>query len=321
MMLTLLKSLRMQRITAHLFNTYSHLLMGLIACLWILNANASGGDHSAATDPRIKSGSALVLDEQSAEVLYSRESDIAVPIASISKLMTALVVLDAHQPGDEVIKITDEDRDFEKYTHSRLKAGTQLTRDDLLHLALMSSENRAAHALARNYPGGVVECVKAMNLKAKQLGMVHTHFVEPTGLSSDNVASPSDLSKLVMAASKNSVISEYSTDEYHTVQVGRQRMTFHNTDLLVKKSDWNIIVQKTGYIAEAGKCLVLKTIIAGRSIVIVLLDSVGKYTRVADASRIRKWMEAKLRASMKLAAVNSSLAVSGATFVATSSDP
>jgi D-alanyl-D-alanine endopeptidase (penicillin-binding protein 7) len=173
----------------------------------------------------------------------------------------------------------------------------------------MSSENRAAHALARNYPGGQVECVKAMNLKARELGMIHTHFVEPTGLSSDNVASPEDLSKLVVEASKNKVISEYSTDEYHTLKVGRQNMTFHNTDLLVKKSDWNIIVQKTGYIAEAGKCLVLKTIIAGRSIVIVLLDSVGKYTRVADARRIRKWMEAKVRSSLKLAATASTLSL------------
>jgi D-alanyl-D-alanine endopeptidase (penicillin-binding protein 7) len=257
-----------------------------------------------ADEPLIRSGSALVMDEESAEVLYSRESDVAVPIASISKLMTALVVLEAHQPGDEIIKITEDDKDYEKYTKSRLKVGSKLSRDDLLHLALMSSENRAAHALARNYPGGIVECVKAMNLKAKELEMVHTHFVEPTGLSSDNVASPEDLSKLVMAASRNDVISEYSTDEYHTLKVGRQNMTFHNTDLLVKKSDWNIIVQKTGYIAEAGKCLVMKTIIAGRAVVIVLLDSVGKYTRVADARRIRKWMEAKIRSSIKLASTS-----------------
>jgi len=254
----------------------------------------------ASDDPGVKSGSALVLDEQTSEVLYAREPDIAVPIASISKLMTTLVVLEAKQSPDEVIKITDDDRDYEKYTTSRLKVGSQFTRDDLLHLALMSSENRAAHALARSYPGGEVECVKAMNQKARELGMTHTHFVEPTGLSSDNVASPEDLSKLVMEASKNKVISEYSTDEYHTLKVGRQRMTFHNTDILVKRSDWNIIVQKTGYIAEAGKCLVLKTIIAGRSVVIVLLDSVGKYTRVADARRIRKWVEAKLQASLKL---------------------
>jgi len=269
-----------------------------------LPVHAVASKKAKVDEPLVRSGSALVFDEQSAEVLYSRESDVAVPIASISKLMTALVVLEAQQPADEIIKITEDDKDFEKYTKSRLKVGSKLSRDDLLHLALMSSENRAAHALARNYPGGIVECVQAMNLKAKELGMTHTHFVEPTGLSSDNVASPEDLSKLVMEASKNDVISEYSTDEYHTLRVGRQPMTFHNTDLLVRKSDWNIIVQKTGYIAEAGKCLVMKTIIAGRSVVIVLLDSVGKYTRVADARRIRKWMEAKIRSSINLAGTN-----------------
>jgi len=291
-----------------MFRLYSSLPRHSVACL-IMAVTMSLSSHVQAkvvkavhnpNDPGVKSGSALVLDEASSEVLYARESDVAVPIASISKLMTALVVLDAKQSPDEVIKITEDDRDYEKYTTSRLKVGSKFTRDDLLHLALMSSENRAAHALARNYPGGEVECVKAMNLKARQLGMAHTHFVEPTGLSSDNVASPEDLSKLVMEASKNETIREYSTDEYHTLKVGRQNMTFHNTDILVKRSDWNIIVQKTGYIAEAGKCLVLKTVIAGRSVVIVLLDSVGKYTRVADARRIRKWIETKLQSSLKL---------------------
>ena len=266
--------------------------------------------HRAVTKPAgpgVRSSSALVLDEQSDEVLYSRQADVASPIASISKLMTALVVLEANQPMDEELQITEDDLDYEKHTTSRLKVGTRLTRDDLLHLALMSSENRAAHALARNYPGGIVECVRAMNFKARELGMMHTHFVEPTGLSRHNVASPEDLSRLVMAAAKNDVIREYSTDEYHTLKVGRQMMTFRNTDLLVRKSDWNIIVQKTGYITEAGKCLVLNTIIEGRSVIIVLLDSVGKYTRIADARRIRKWMEAKLRTSMKLADSSSAL--------------
>lgn len=297
--------------TLRSMRNFHWLAMMMVMALLSVHAHAASRKAIRATDdPGIKSGSALVLDEQSAQVLYSREPDIAAPIASISKLMTALVVLEAKQAPDEIIKITEDDMDYEKYTASRLKVGSKLSRDDLLHLALMSSENRAAHALARNYPGGVVDCVKAMNLKARELGMTHTHFVEPTGLSSDNVASPEDLSKLVMEASKNDVISEYSTDEYHTLKVGRQNLTFHNTDILVKRSDWNIIVQKTGYISEAGKCLVLKTIIAGRSIVIVLLDSVGKYTRVADARRIRKWMEAKLQASMKLASGNGVLTYS-----------
>lgn len=275
-------------------------LVAMILFMAGVSAHASTTRKEKADGPMIRSGSVLVLDEQSSQVLYSRESDIAAPIASISKLMTAIVVLEAHQAPDEIIRITDDDLDYEKNTRSRLKVGTKLSRDDLLHLALMSSENRAAYALARNYPGGVVECVRAMNKKARELGMKNTHFVEPTGLSSDNMASPDDLAKLVMEASKNDVIAEYSTDEYHILKVGRQNMTFHNTDLLVRKSDWNIIVQKTGYIAEAGKCLVLKAIIAGRSVVIVLLDSVGKYTRVADAQRIRKWMEAKLRNSVNL---------------------
>jgi D-alanyl-D-alanine endopeptidase (penicillin-binding protein 7) len=274
-------------------------------CTVSLSVHAITVKKQKADEPLIRSGSALVLDEQSSQVLYSRESDIAAPIASISKLMTAIVVLEAKQAPDEIIKITEDDLDYEKYTKSRLKVGTKLSRDDLLHLALMSSENRAAYALARNYPGGVVECVRAMNKKARELGMKNTHFVEPTGLSSDNMASPDDLAKLVMAASTNDVIAEYSTDEYHTLKVGRQSMTFHNTNLLVRKSDWDIIVQKTGYISEAGKCLVMKAIIAGRTVVIVLLDSVGKYTRVADAQRIRKWMEARLRNSLNLTSATS----------------
>ncbi|HVY23242.1 MAG TPA: D-alanyl-D-alanine endopeptidase [Steroidobacteraceae bacterium] len=271
------------------------------------HAHATHPNSAKTEGPGVRSSSALVLDEQSDEVLYSRQADVASPIASISKLMTALVVLEANQPMDEELQITEDDLDYEKHTTSRLKVGTRLTRDDLLHLALMSSENRAAHTLARNYPGGIVECVRAMNFKARELGMMHTHFVEPTGLSRHNVASPEDLSRLVMAAAKNNVIREYSTDEYLTLRIGRQMMTFRNTDLLVRKSDWNIIVQKTGYIAEAGKCLVLNTIIEGRSVIIVLLDSVGKYTRIADARRIRKWMEAKLRTSMKLADSSSAL--------------
>ena len=158
--------------------------------------------------------------------------------------------------------------------------GTRLTRGDLFHLALMASENRAAHALARNYPGGMAAFMPAMNAKAKELGMTSSHFVEPTGLSSDNVASPEDLSKLVMAASKNSTIREYSTDPGYDVRVGRRMVGFHNTNSLVNNPTWDIIVQKTGYIEEAGRCLVMQTMIEGRTIVIVLLNSFGKQTRV-----------------------------------------
>jgi len=160
-----------------------------------------------------------------------------------------------------------------------------------MHLALMSSENRAAHALGRNYPGGLTPMVKAMNAKAKELGMSTAHFVDPTGLSSNNVASPEDLSKLVIAASHNPSIRNYSTDDAYQVKAGKRVLQYHNTNSLVAKSDWDIVVQKTGYITEAGKCLVMKAVIAGRSVVIVLLDSVGQYTRVADAKRIKTWME------------------------------
>jgi D-alanyl-D-alanine endopeptidase (penicillin-binding protein 7) len=245
-------------------------------------------------EPALRSSAALILDETHSTVLYSRHADVAMPIASISKLVTALTVADAKQPMDEVIEITDEDRAIGKGAFSRLAVGTRLTRGDLFHLALMASENRAAHALARNYPGGMAAFMPAMNAKAKELGMTSSHFVEPTGLSSDNVASPEDLSKLVMAASKNSTIREYSTDPGFDVRVGRRMVGFHNTNSLVNNPTWDIVVQKTGYIEEAGRCLVMQTVIEGRTIVIVLLNSFGKQTRVADATRVRRWMEAKL---------------------------
>src|SRR5580704_10140298 len=243
-------------------------------------------------DLKLKSSSVLIMDATDSSVLYSRHSDVAMPIASITKLMTSLVVLDADQPLDEPIQITDADRDLPKGGFSRLTVGTILTRGDLMHLALMSSENRAAHALGNNYPGGLPAMVVAMNAKASELGMSNSHFVDPTGLSSQNVASPEDLSKLVIAASRNPTIREYSTDRRYAVKVHRHLVEFHNTDNLVANPTWNIIVQKTGYIAEAGKCLVLAAVIEGRSVVIVLLDSLGKYTRVADAKRIKTWMEA-----------------------------
>jgi serine-type D-Ala-D-Ala endopeptidase (penicillin-binding protein 7) len=251
----------------------------------------------SADDPGLRSSAALVVDETHSSVLYSRNADVAMPIASISKLVTALTVADARQPMDEVIEITDEDRAVGKGAFSRLAVGTRLTRGDLFHLALMASENRAAHALARNYPGGLAAFMPAMNAKAKELGMTSAHFVEPTGLSSDNVASPEDLSKLVMAASKNGTIREYSTDPGYEVRIGRRMVGFHNTNSLVSNPAWDIVVQKTGYITEAGRCLVMQTVIEGRTIVIVLLNSFGKQTRVADATRIRRWMEAKLLAA------------------------
>jgi D-alanyl-D-alanine endopeptidase (penicillin-binding protein 7) len=247
--------------------------------------------------PQLKSNAVLVLDEETSDVLYSRKADVATPIASITKLMTALVVLEADQPLDEMIEVTSADISKGKGTFSRLAVGTELSRGDLLHLALMSSENRAAHALGRSYPGGIKAFVKAMNVKARALGMKSAHFVDPTGLSDANVASPMDLSKLVIAASRNRTIQEFSTDDAHVVQVGKLLLEYRNTDSLVSNPTWDIIVQKTGYIAAAGRCLVLKTVIEGRSVVIVLLNSFGKYTRTADAKRVKTWMESAFEGS------------------------
>jgi serine-type D-Ala-D-Ala endopeptidase (penicillin-binding protein 7) len=250
--------------------------------------------RAALADPALRSSAALVLDTTHSSVLYSRHADVALPIASITKLMTALVVTDAAQPLDEMLEVSADDRSLTRASFSRLAPGTRLSRGDLMHLALMASENRAAHALARTYPGGVDACVSAMNAKARELGMTSTRFVEPTGLSDENVASPEDLSKLVIAAAAVPAIREYSTDGDYAVTVGRHEVRFRNTDSLVSKPDWNIVVQKTGYIHEAGRCLVMQTVIQDRTVVIVLLNSFGKRTRVADARRVRRWVEATL---------------------------
>ena len=262
-------------------------LAGMLCGALAITANAA----KTALIPKLKSSSVLIIDQNDSSVLYSRNSDVAAPIASITKLMTALVVLDAKLPMDEPLEITEAELDSaeaELFTPIR-GHGADARRS--MHLALMSSENRAAHALGANYPGGLHAFVVAMNAKAAALGMRTAHFADPTGLSSENVASPEDLSKLVIAASRNSVIRDYSTDPSYTVRVHRHLVEFRNTDNLVKNPGWNIIVQKTGYIAEAGKCLVLEAVIQGRNVVIVLLDSLGKYTRVADAQRVKSWME------------------------------
>jgi serine-type D-Ala-D-Ala endopeptidase (penicillin-binding protein 7) len=276
-----------------------------LAVLVLLFANVSRASvtHVSVAKPSkpdIRSNAALVIDAADSSVLFARQANTAVPIASITKLMTALVVLDAQQPLDESIKIVKDDRTGDLSGKSRLAVGSTLTRGELLHLALMSSENRAAHAVGRSYPGGIDACVLAMNAKAVALGMTQARFVDPTGLSSRNVASPADLSKLVMAASKDPTIARFSTDKDHTVRVGKQLVEYRNTNTLVAKPTWDIAVQKTGYIAEAGKCLVMKATIHGRSVVIVLMDSFGKYTRTADANRIKKWMEASATTTARL---------------------
>lgn len=265
---------------------------GLLATLALCAPLAARPVHAhKLRDPGVRSNAALVIDSQDSAVLYAKHPDVVQPIASITKLMTALVVLDAKQPLDERIKITPEDKIYGKGWYSRLAVGTTLTRRDLMHLALMASENRAARTLAENYPGGLSAAIRAMNAKAKELGMTHTHFDDPTGLSSRNVSSPGDLAKLVLAASRNPTIREFSTARHFTVRVRRRPVEFRTTDRLVANPAWRIIVQKTGFINEAGHCLVMETVIEGRRVVIVLLDSVGKYTRVADAVRIRRWIE------------------------------
>jgi D-alanyl-D-alanine endopeptidase (penicillin-binding protein 7) len=264
---------------------------GVVLAGALLTVFAAAAAAKPALVPKLKSSSVLIIDQSDSTILYSRNSDVAAPIASITKLMTALVVLDAKQPMNQPLQITEAELDLPKANVSRLTVGTVLTRGDLMHLALMSSENRAAHALGANYPGGVRAFVAAMNAEAAALGMQNAHFADPTGLSSENVASPEDLSKLVIAASHNALIREYSTDKNYTVQVHRHLVEFRNTDNLVANPTWNIVVQKTGYIAEAGKCLVMEAVIEGRNVVIVLLDSMGKYTRVADAKRVKSWME------------------------------
>jgi D-alanyl-D-alanine endopeptidase (penicillin-binding protein 7) len=264
-----------------------------------------------AAQPDLKSASVLVLDTQTSTVLLARKADEAVPIASITKLMTSLVVLEAKQPMDEVITINAEDLQATRGNRSHLAANTRLTRAELMHLALMASENRAANALGRSYPGGLPALITAMNAKAVALGMSHSHFVEPTGLSSQNVASPQDLSRLVTAAAQQPALRRYSTDAKYSIRAGKREVQFVSTNPLVRSSGWDIALQKTGYISEGGKCLVMKTIIEGRDVIIVLLDSFGKYTRIADARRIRKWMEsttswrnAIAQAGPRVAAVN-----------------
>lgn len=249
--------------------------------------------RKAVAQPNLRSSEALVLDATNHKVLYARRADTPVPIASITKLMTTLVVSEAKQPLDEELQVTAADRAVGIGAYSRLAVGTRLSRAELFHLALMASENRAAHALCRSYPGGVPACVRAMNDKARELGMTHSHFVEPTGLSSGDMSTPDDLAKLVMAASQSPVIRRYSTSRGYTIRSGRHMVAYHNTDALVDRRSWHIVVQKTGFTNAAGHCLVMQAVIDHRTVVMVLLNSWGKYTRVADARRVAQWMQAK----------------------------
>ena len=249
--------------------------------------------------PRLESISVIVVDQQAGTALYGKNATAVTPIASITKLMTAVVVLDAGLPLDEALSVGNEDLDFVKGTHSRLGVGTVLTRGEMLKLALMASENRAASTLGRHYPGGIGAFVEAMNHKARDLGMRDTHFVDSTGLNPLNVSTAQDLVKLVQDGYTHQLIRDFTTAESHMVEVegrGRPRLVaFNNSNRLVRSSDWDIGLSKTGYISEAGRCLVMQARIATRPVIIVLLDSWGKLARTADANRVKRWIEGEVR--------------------------
>jgi D-alanyl-D-alanine endopeptidase (penicillin-binding protein 7) len=249
------------------------------------------GLHSVDDQLDLKSSVALVIDQDTREVLFRKNDSAVLPIASLTKLMTGMIVSEAKLPMDEMITITQDDVDTEKGSSSRLRVGTTLTRGELMHLSLMSSENRAAHALGRTYPGGLSAFVEAMNAKARLLGMGDTRYVEPTGLSSRNQSSAKDLAQLVNAAYNDPMLRELSTSPGHEVEVGNRTLRYNNTNRLVKNPEWEIGLQKTGYISEAGQCLVMQAKVAGRKLIMVFLDSAGKLSRLGDAERVRKWVE------------------------------
>lgn len=257
------------------------------------------GLHEQHDELHLKSSAVLVMDQDTKEVLFRKNDQVVLPIASLTKLMTGVLISEAQLSLDEPITITQDDIDTEKGSHSRLSVGTELSRGELLHLALMSSENRAAHALGRTYPGGLARFVGLMNQKAAAIGMRDTSYVEPTGLSSNNRSSAKDLATLVNYAHGDPTLRALSTSPGYQVAVGSKVLQYRNTNRLVKDPDWDIGLQKTGYITEAGQCLVMQTKIAGRKLIMVFLDSAGKLSRIADAERVRHWLESSAPASAK----------------------
>ncbi|MGI9217190.1 MAG: serine hydrolase [Hydrogenophaga sp.] len=239
----------------------------------------------------LNSSVALVVDQDTSEVLFSKNDTAVLPIASLTKLMTGLVIADAHLSLDEQITITEDDAQV--YRNSRLAVGTTLSRGELMHLALMSSENRAANALGRTYPGGSEQFVRLMNAKARELGMRDTRYVEPTGLSSQNQSSARDLATLVSVAYERPILRSLSTSPSHQLELGRRTLQYNNSNRLIRNPEWEIGLQKTGYISEAGRCLVMQAKVAGRKLIMVFLDSAGKLSRAQDAERVRRWVEAQ----------------------------
>lgn len=249
------------------------------------------GLHTLSDPLDLKSSVALVIDQDTHEVLLSKNDHAVLPIASLTKLMTGLIISQSHLPMDEFITITQDDINTEKRSSSRLLVGTTLTRREMLHLALMSSENRAANALGRTYPGGLAKFVGHMNAKARLLGMTDTRYVEPTGLSSQNQSSARDLAVLVNVAHSDPLLREFSTSPGYEVAVGKKMLQYNNTNRLVHNATWDIGLQKTGYISEAGRCLVMQAEVSGRKLIMVFLDSAGKFSRLGDAERVRSWVE------------------------------
>ena len=274
-------------------------VLGAAAPVFAASGEAGAGAISRRADPRLMSSAVLVVDQAERRALYAKNEDKVMPIASITKLMAAMVVLDANLPLSERIGISEEERALSKGARSRLRIGTALTRSELLQLALMASENRAAEALGRSHPGGARAFVAAMNQKAAALGMSQTHFVDGTGLSSDNVSTARDLAKMVAAAHEYPLIREFTTGTALTVRlVNGKTADYHNSNKLVSSPDWRIGLSKTGYISEAGRCLVMQAVIADKPVIIVLLDAQGKQTRIRDANRLRQWMETRLTAGI-----------------------
>ena len=272
--------------------TYQGVRKATPAVAAMRTAGDIAGLHKTDDPLSLRSNVAFVLDQNSSEVLFEKNANVALPIASITKLMTGLVVVEAAQDLNETLTITNADVDRLKYSSSRLPVGARMTRNNLLHIALMSSENRAASALGRNYPGGIEAFVAAMNAKAKELGMNDTRYVDSSGLSSQNVSSARDLAKLVAFAYQKPLLRQYSTDPNWVVEASGRPMRYSNTNYLVALPDWNIGLQKTGFINEAGRCLVMQAMIQGRNVIMVFLDSKGKMSRTADAGRMRRWLEA-----------------------------
>jgi D-alanyl-D-alanine endopeptidase (penicillin-binding protein 7) len=256
-------------------------------------ALSAGSSHDLAR-LSLKSASALVLDQSTGLALVEKQAGASVPIASLTKLMTAMVLLDARLDPQEMLTITSDDLDLLRHSRSRLPVGTRLPREQALLLALLASENRAAHALGRTFPGGLSAFVLAMNAKAQELGLTGARFEDPTGLSSSNVATAWDLARILQAAYRYPEIRDFSTRPGTTLQSGRRTIQFPNTNALVRNPHWTIGLSKTGYIEEAGRCLVMQAMLGNRAVLVILLDSWGKYTRLGDANRIKQWMEARL---------------------------